>query len=276
MREEEKNQSSKQSSFNVQRFLRRRWILPAVYLGAAAVVLSAFFMLQNGNESALPIDELDNIEQPTDGNFQFDQEAVPVTGTAETFKLPVAEENDVDVVGHFFDYDASPEEQQEALVYYNNTYRPNTGIDLAKESGESFDVTAALSGTVVKAVKDELLGYVVEINHDNGVVTHYQSLDKINVEEGASIKQGEILGQAGRNLYNSDAGVHVHFEIRHNGVAVNPLDFMNQTLQTVVDKNTAADEDESDEKESGDKESDDKDSDKEAEDAKEEQPETIN
>ncbi|WP_026672827.1 M23 family metallopeptidase [Alkalihalobacterium bogoriense] len=237
MREEEKNQSSNQSretqSFNVQRFLRKRWIVPAVYLGAAAVVLSVFFMLQGGNDTALPSDDFNEQGQPSPGMTDF-EDAVPVVGTSETMTMPIAEGEEVEIIGNFFDYDASPEEQQAALVYYDNTYRPNTGIDLAKENGESFDVTAALSGTVIKAEKDELLGYVVEIQHEEGVVTHYQSLDSIKVEEGQSISQGEILGQAGRSLYNSDAGIHVHFEVRHNGQAVNPVDYMDKTVDSII------------------------------------------
>ncbi|WP_096203072.1 M23 family metallopeptidase [Bacillus sp. FJAT-45350] len=245
MRDEEKNKSSKteeSKSFNVQRFLRKRWALPAVYLGAAAIVLSAFFVMQGQqDEGALPPDEM-GVEQETNELVGYDQEAIPVTNQNEVVKMPVVDENEVEVVGYFYDYEASPEEQQAALVYYNNTYYQNKGIDLAKESGESFDVTAALSGTVVKAEKDSLLGYIVQINHDNGVVTHYQSLESIEVEEGATVKQGDLLGQAGRNLYNSDAGVHLHFAIRHNGDAINPLDFVNQSIETIVEAGHSVEE----------------------------------
>ena len=237
MRDEEKNQSSKhkeESSFNAKRFMKKRWILPAVYLGAAAIVLSTFFFMQGQNDTALPTEEGTN-PNGIDVTVPFDEDAVPVTGLNEVFKMPVVDENEVEIVGYFYDYDASPEEQQAALVYYNNTYYQNKGIDLKTESGESFEVTAALSGTVVKAEKDSLLGYVIQINHDNGVVTHYQSLEGVEVEEGQQVKQGDLLGKAGRNLYNADAGVHLHFEIRHDGLAVNPLDFMNQNLQALID-----------------------------------------
>ena len=197
MRDEEKNQSSKsrEEKFNVQRFMKKRWVLPAVYLGAAAIVLSTFFLLSGQNDTALPTDEFEY--GPESGvTTPYDQEAVPVTSQQEVIKMPVADENEVEIVGYFYDYDASPEEQQAALVYYNNTYYQNKGIDLKAESGESFEVTAALSGTVVKAEKDSLLGYVIQINHDNGIVTHYQSLETVEVEEGQTVKQGDILGSA--------------------------------------------------------------------------------
>ncbi|MDE5414720.1 MAG: M23 family metallopeptidase [Bacillaceae bacterium] len=246
MRDEEKQQSSKQSDevkkFNVQRFLRKKWMLPAVYLGAAAIVLSAFFLMQNQDNTAL--EDPSGVSQPMeDGIEVIEGEAVPVTSANEVIKMPVANESEVDIVGYFYDFNSSAEEQEAALVYYNNMYYQNRGIDIAKEDGESFEVTAALSGTVVKAEKDPLLGHVVEINHEDGVITHYHSLEGLEVEEGTSVKQGDIIGRAGRNLYNADANVHVHFEIRHNGNAVNPLDYFNQNLETLVDESHRMDED---------------------------------
>ncbi|WP_209123340.1 M23 family metallopeptidase [Alkalihalobacillus sp. BA299] len=247
MRDEEKQTSSKQSNevkkFNVQRFLRKKWMLPAVYLGAAAIVLSAFFFMQNQDNTALESDP-PGVTQPSENGIEVQEgEAVTVTSANEVIKMPVANESEVDIVGYFYDYNATAEEQQAALVYYNNMYYQNKGIDLAKENGESFEVTAALSGTVVKAEKDPLLGYVIEVNHDNGVITHYHSLEGLEVEEGSSVKQGDIIGRAGRNLYNAEADVHAHFEIRHNGEAVNPLDYFNQSLETLVDENHRMDED---------------------------------
>lgn len=271
-REEENNQSSNQSkeNFNAKQFLRKRWILPAVYLGAAAIVLSAFFFMQGGEQAIPP----ENNNSQEEGIVFEGADAVPVTSANETFKMPVVDENEVEVIGYFYDYDASPEEQQAALVYYNNTYYQNKGIDIASKDGESFEVTAALSGTVVKAEEDSLLGYVVQINHDNGVVTHYQSLGNISVEVGATVKQGDVIGSAGRNLYNSEAGVHVHFAIRHNGEAVNPLNFINQTIETLVDEKQRSNEDAASvEEENAENEDKEKEAEKEKEDNKDKEAE---
>ncbi|MDT8860423.1 M23 family metallopeptidase [Alkalihalobacillus sp. MEB130] len=238
MREEENNRSSKseENKLNAKSLLRKRWVLPAVYLVAAAGVLSAVFVMQGGDESAAPEEGV----EVTDPNFTGDmnpygEDAVAVTASSEVIKMPVVDEEEVTVVGYFYDVNGSPEEQQEALVYYNNTYFPNKGMDFAHVDGESFDAAAALSGTVVKAEKDSLLGYVVEISHEDGVVTHYHSLESVEVEEGATVEQGDILGRAGRNSYNADAGIHVHFEIRYDGVAVNPNDVFQQPIDSVRD-----------------------------------------
>ncbi len=162
-------------------------------------------------------------------------------------KVPVASENQVEIVGQFYDVNSSTEEQQEALVYYNNTYFQNKGIDYADPEGEAFEVTAALSGTVTEAKKDSLLGYVVELNHGNDIVTHYNSLESIDVEVGDTVKQGDALGVAGLNLYNSEAGVHVHFQLRQDGVPVNPNELFEQPIESIVDNSKEEDKEAADE-----------------------------
>ncbi|WP_332691962.1 M23 family metallopeptidase [Halalkalibacter lacteus] len=235
MREEENNRSSK-SELKVKSLLRKRWVLPAVYLVAAAGVLSAVFVMQDGDETAAPQEGVEVTDSGQMGNmYPYGEDAVEVTASSEVVKMPVVNEEEVTVVGYFYDVNGSPEEQQEALVYYNNTYFPNKGMDFAHVDGESFEATAALSGTVVKSEKDSLLGYVVEISHEAGVVTHYHSLESVEVEEGDTVEQGDILGRAGRNSYNSDAGIHIHFEIRQDGMAVNPNDVFQQPIDTVKD-----------------------------------------
>ncbi len=78
-------------------------------------------------------------------------------------------------------------------------------------------MTASLSGTVVKAEKDPLFGYVVHIQHDRGVVTVYQSLKDVQVKTGDTVKQGQVIAKAGTNEFNKEAGVHVHFEFGKMG-----------------------------------------------------------
>lgn len=231
MREE--NQSSKLAKMkaNLQKQLKKRWVLPAVYLGLAAIVISGVIWLQGSDEQITQEDP--NVEQGTNDFGTNNEDALPVTTVNEVFAKPVVNEEEVKVIGHFFSFDATEEEQQAALVFYDNTYFQNKGIDYAMESGETFDVVAALSGTVVKAEKDALFGNVVHIDHGDNVVTVYQSLEGLKVEEGQSVKQGDVIAQAGRSLYNQDAGVHLHFEIRQNDVAVNPIDFFNQPISAL-------------------------------------------
>ena len=58
------------------------------------------------------------------------------------------------------------------------------------KDSEGFDVVAALTGTVTKVEEDALLGNVIEIDHDNGIVTQYQSVKDMTVKVGDEVEQG--------------------------------------------------------------------------------------
>ena len=97
------------------------------------------------------------------------------------------------------------------------------GIDIAVPTGTS--VLASNSGTVTVAGWQSGYGYVVYLQHNDGRVTRYGHLSKILVRTGQKVSQGERIALSG-NTGNS-TGPHLHFEIRINGSAVNPLNYLN-------------------------------------------------
>src|SRR5690606_11544299 len=105
---------------------------------------------------------------------------------------PVDRSAGINVVLGYFDDEASEEEQLNAMVEYERTFHPNQGIDFAHKDGETFDVLAALSGTVKSVTKDPLVGNVVDLEHENGLVTVYQGLEDVQVDEGDQVKQGDV------------------------------------------------------------------------------------
>ena len=226
MREEEKKRTSQTK---VQQFFRKRWVFPAIYLMSAAVILTAVLWYQNiSNDVA---EDLLSSEQ--EENAMDNQEAVEVNALKENFKMPALDPDAVNVVKKFYDPNASTEDQEAALVYYENSYRMNKGIDIAREDQKEFDVVASLSGTVTVAKKDPILGNIVEIEHENDVVTVYQSLSEATVQAGDKVEQNQPIGKAGTNLYNEEDGIHLHFEIRQNGTAVNPQTFMDKPVTSI-------------------------------------------
>jgi stage II sporulation protein Q len=229
MREEETKRTSQNSK--MQQFFRKRWVFPAIYLVSAALILTAVLWYQalgNGDSANDPIDQ---------GTSYQDEPTQEVNSAVENFAMPAADSDAVSVIRKFYEKDATAAEQEAALVSYNNTYEPSKGIDLAKEDGKEFEVAASLSGTVTKAEKDPLLGNVIEIEHKDGVTTVYQSLASMTVAAGDEVEQNEIIGQAGKSLIQEQDGVHVHFEIRKDGTAVNPLDFMDKPVTSLNDVN---------------------------------------
>jgi stage II sporulation protein Q len=234
MREEEKKQNSLQKP-SLQRLFRKRWVFPAIYLSCAALIVAGALWFQNKDEKT------GKDEYSQSGTSQHNEPAVPVNETVEKFTMPVLDANSVEVKTPFYDDKASKEEQEAALVFYDNTYHPNHGIDIVRKDGKTFDVTASLSGTVAKAEKDPILGYVVEINHENGVTTVYQSLADVKVEAGDTVKQGEVIGKAGQSQFNQEAGIHAHFEVRKDGKPVNPIDYIDKPLTALTEQKAGND-----------------------------------
>ncbi|MCH1625162.1 M23 family metallopeptidase [Fredinandcohnia quinoae] len=239
MREEEKKRTSQKSS--LQRFFRKRWVFPAIYLVSAAIILTAVLWFQSNNDVSEKKDDFKTGEN-SPGTANGDTSSIPVNLAAGNFKMPVIDKDAIEVFREFYDEDASSEKQEAALVSYENSYQPNKGIDIVAKDMKTFDVVASLGGTVLRAEKDSLHGHIVEIEHTDGIVTMYQSLANLNVKQGDTVEQGDVLGKAGQNLYDKDAGIHVHFELRNSGKAVNPLDYFGEPITSLEDHKDAADD----------------------------------
>ncbi len=98
------------------------------------------------------------------------------------------------------------------------------GIDIANRSAPG--IVAADSGKVIVAGWPDRSGYGnrVMVDHGNGFVTLYAHLQKIYVTEGQTVKRGDVIGQMGST--GRSTGTHLHFEVRLNGVALNPLGYL--------------------------------------------------
>lgn len=97
----------------------------------------------------------------------------------------------------------------------------HTGIDIAASYSTPF--TAFMNGTVTKVGSDISEGSFVYVDHGNGIVSHYLHLSSILTSAGQAVTPQTILGLEGSSGYST--GPHVHFEIRVNGIPVNPREF---------------------------------------------------
>lgn len=98
----------------------------------------------------------------------------------------------------------------------------NRGIDISGRKGDS--VRSAAKGKIVYA-GDALRGYgnLIIINHDDDYLSAYAHNDAILVTEGQMVESGQVIARMG----DTDAkSVRLHFEIRHNGESVNPLNYL--------------------------------------------------
>ena len=101
------------------------------------------------------------------------------------------------------------------------SYR-HTGIDLATYKVQGGTVIAAASGkaTVINSGSSGY-GLHVKIDHGNGFLSLYAHLSAASVANGASVMQGQKIGEVGST--GRSTGAHLHYEVRYNGTPVNPF-----------------------------------------------------
>lgn len=98
----------------------------------------------------------------------------------------------------------------------------HAGIDFRVSYGGT--VHAAGAGTVISAGWNGGYGRMVEIEHGDGMTTRYAHLSKITVKTGDRLERGAIVGKAGSS--GRSTGPHLHYEVRRNGTAIDPLRFI--------------------------------------------------
>ena len=158
------------------------------------------------------------------------QETKKEENKVETLKSPV--KDGIGIVRYYYDKDDDESKQEQSLILFEDVYRPNQGIDYANKN-EIFDVMAAISGTVTKKTNDPVLGWVVTITNSDNISTTYESLSKVSVELNQEVKQGDIIGKSGENVYEADLKNHLHFILQKDDQLYNPEKFIGPTLDMI-------------------------------------------
>jgi murein DD-endopeptidase MepM/ murein hydrolase activator NlpD len=105
------------------------------------------------------------------------------------------------------------------------TWRAHNGTDFAAATGTPARTVG--DGVVEFAGVQNGFGNVVFIRHQNNHETVYAHLSKINVQQGQSVSQGQIIGLVGSTGWAT--GPHLHFEVRVNGVQQDPMTIARQS-----------------------------------------------
>ena len=98
----------------------------------------------------------------------------------------------------------------------------HTGLDVATDTG--VPIHAAASGKVIQAGWDGSYGQIVIIDHGNGVETWYAHCSEIYVSVGDTVETGDVISAVGST--GNSTGPHLHIEVRVDGVAQDPQDFL--------------------------------------------------
>ena len=104
---------------------------------------------------------------------------------------------------------------------FTNRKELHRGLDIATRSGTP--IIAPADGVVTYSDRKGLMGNMITIEHGFGMVTRYGHIRKLIKKKGERVKRGEtiaLVGNTGRST-----GPHLHYEVRLNGVAVNPMNY---------------------------------------------------
>jgi murein DD-endopeptidase MepM/ murein hydrolase activator NlpD len=108
---------------------------------------------------------------------------------------------------------------------YDGSYRLHAGVDIAAEPGTP--VRSPADGTVIFSGYREGYGKAVVLDHGYGIRTLFAHNSKLFVAQGTRIKRGETISQVGSTGHST--GPHLHYEVRKNGVPVNPATFFSRS-----------------------------------------------
>lgn len=101
--------------------------------------------------------------------------------------------------------------------------RMHNGIDIVADIGT--EIYATGDAKVTFAGRKSGAGITIELDHGFGYQTSYFHLSKLLVKKGQKVKRGDLIGLTGRSGSLS-SGPHLHYEVRHEGVPLNPRNFI--------------------------------------------------
>jgi len=105
---------------------------------------------------------------------------------------------------------------------FTGTVKMHEGVDIAAPLGSP--IIAPADGVVKKIQYTTDFGTVIEISHSEGFETVYAHCQNPAVRQGQSIKRGDVIAYVGTS--GKTTGPHLHYEIRIDGIPVNPLDYI--------------------------------------------------
>lgn len=160
-------------------------------------------------------------------NESIIHDAIPVLSEDSVIIKPF-DSNKVNVFKKFYD---DEQKGDDSIIYYNDTYMQNSGILYSSDS--EFNVIAVLDGDVTEVKKDNILGYVVEIKHDNNLISTYEGLKSVNVKKGEKITQGTVIGKSGEITLDVSLKNSLLFELIKDGKYINPEKYYNRKIKEI-------------------------------------------
>lgn len=203
-------------------------VIYALYIISFILIIASIYLMEVSSNKSL---QDENSTNKYVSRSIFDNTLSVVNQTKEfKFIAPFTNDN-IKVKKNFYNKDDEEKVQENAIIYYENTYMQSTGM--LYSSPEQFDVRAVYDGVVSLVKEDDLLGNIVEITHTDGLKSLYQSLGSVKVKEQDVIKQGDIIATSGvSNLFKDEENA-LYFEMINDGININPLLCYDKTISEI-------------------------------------------
>ena len=203
----------------------KNWVIPALGLFVVVGSFFCFYLINNLiNYSVAPNDDTHVTNTLIDNTAPVNETVEETDSENKTVIKPYTSEN-VSISKYFYNTNDDESRQQTSLIKYQNIYMPNTGI--LYSSDETFDIVAILNGKVTNIKEDDILGNIIEIEHDNNIVSIYQSVKDIKVSIGDNVNQGDVIATSGSNKLEGEKENCLHFEVYKEGNLINPEEYLN-------------------------------------------------
>lgn len=192
----------------------------------SAILLSTFFI------TLVSINKKESKPKIVDSNFVYVNDSIihdtlPTLSEDDVVIKPFQSDK-VSINKKFYDGENNTEE---SIIYYNDTYIQNSGV--LYNSDEEFIVVSVLDGEVTELKKDDILGYIVEVKHNNNLISIYQGLKSVNVKKGEQITQNSIIGKSGEITLDVNLKNALLFELIKDGQYVNPELYFNRKVKEI-------------------------------------------
>ena len=194
------------------------FVLPTLYLLVTISIFTGVILL--GSSFTLNSKDYDYGISALKDNVK--SVIVEDTVTTSYISAPI-EEGMAEISVHFYSKDATEDEQRNSLIYYENTYLPNTGI--LYTSDKEFNVLTVFDGKVSEILDDEFFGKCVVIEHTSTLRTYYYGLENIEVKVGDELTSGAVIGVSKNNEIMNEKKSFL-FEVYHNSELINPETFV--------------------------------------------------
>jgi murein DD-endopeptidase MepM/ murein hydrolase activator NlpD len=169
-----------------------------VFLAAALVIVLSIVFALNASTTIESVEPVNTVSKPV----------------VEKYSIPV--EN----------YTLGKAASIDKLVYMPslNMWKTHNGVDFAAAEGSK--VNAAYSGKVTAVETSALDGTTVTVSQSDGLTAIYKSLSSSSVKVGDKVANGAQIGVVGTMISETEAGAHLHFELKKDGKFVDPLDYI--------------------------------------------------